>query len=98
MSGASWIFVVGAAALGLFGLLNIITPATTIRWQRRSTDRSARRGSELGASVGSGFAGLVGATGPQPWNNPAVRRRVRWIGVGEILLAGAFLGMGLTLA
>lgn len=86
--------MVSAAALGLFGLLNIVTPGSTIRWQRRSTDRSVRRGSELGASVGSGFAGLVGATGPSPGQSDRAKTgQCRHRGSGDI---GTLRNGGLT--
>ncbi len=98
MSEAGWIFVIGATPLAAYALLNILTPGTTIRWQHKSTERSRRRGSEWGAAVGSGFASLAGATGAEPWDDPAVRRRVRWIGVAEILLAAVFIGLGVSLA
>jgi hypothetical protein len=91
---AGWIPIVLAVPLALYGLLNLASPATTIRWQRRSTDRAERRGSDFGQAVGSGFARMVGATGDAPWEDPDVRRRVRLIGVAEIILASFIAALG----
>lgn len=91
MSGSAWIFAIGATSLGLYGLLNIIAPSLTIRWQRRSTKPSHGKGSELRSAVGGAFASMVGAEGPEPWDDPDVRRRVRYVGAVEVLIA---LGIG----
>lgn len=94
MNPLTWIFALGALALGLYRLLNVFAPSLTIRWQRASTERSQRRSSEgLGTSVGHGFASVVAAEGPEPWRDPTVQRRVRWIGVAELVVALAF-GVG----
>lgn len=97
MSGGVWVWIIGASLLGGYGLLNLLAPGVTIRWQRRSTDRSEARGDAMGTSVGAAFASLVGSEGEEPWDDTSVRRRVRWIGVGEVVLAAVLLAPALAL-
>ena len=41
MTVGQWIVIVGAIPAIAYGVLNVVTPATTIRWQKRATERAS---------------------------------------------------------
>ena len=75
--------LVVAGVLGLtYGVLDLIAPQLTIRWQVAST----ARGRGGGRAVGETFQRWYGIDpSSQPWNDRRVRRLVRWTG---LLVAG----------
>jgi hypothetical protein len=73
--------VVAMPALA-FGIVHLVSPATTLRWQMEATDRArgARR------AVALGFQGWLGiGRSPDPINDPQVLRRVRIVGAVEVV-------------
>jgi hypothetical protein len=77
-----------------YGLLDIFAPSLTIRWQVRSTARQGRSGH----AVGAGFQRVLGIDpDSDPWVDPGVQRRVRWIGFGLMLVGLAVLLLGVAM-
>jgi hypothetical protein len=90
---ASWILIAGFGVLGAYGLLNLVTPTTTIRWQNRATAR--HRDDDPRRVVGLFFQGVIGqedsaADGSQ---DATVRRRVRYVGASQIVFALVAIGV-----
>lgn len=86
-----WAILVGGCASLVFGLLDIFAPSLTIRWQVRST---ARHGGSRRA-VGTGFQRALGIDPDvDSWNDAAVKRKVRWIGLGLSLFSLAAVALG----
>jgi hypothetical protein len=79
-------FIACVAVVGVvYGLLNMLRPTWTIRWQVRST---AKHGG-VRRAAGNGFQRMLGIDpSAAPWNDPKVKRRVRWIGAFEIVVFG----------
>jgi hypothetical protein len=70
-------FLLGGCAALVYGLLDVISPSLTIRWQVRAT---AKHGGS-GQTVGTGFQRVLGIDpDAEPWDDPVVKRKVRWIG------------------
>ena len=85
--------LVGCASLG-YGLLDIFAPSLTIRWQVRSTARQGR----FGHAVAAGFQRALGIDpDSDPWADPGVQRKVRWIGFGLMFLGLAELLLGVAM-
>jgi hypothetical protein len=87
VTGSMWFLSALATLLGGYGLLNLLAPAVTWRWQRSSTSRSREKGHRSAAGFGDAVAQAVGrADDVEP--DRRTRSRVRAIGLVEILLAG----------
>ena len=88
----AFLIVLGACVLAgvVYGILDIIAPTLTIKWQIASTARSNGLRHEIGAAFGR----WINADGSEPWNEPAARRRVRVIG---IVLIGSMVAIGMGL-
>ena len=87
-------FVVTGSVGLVYGLLDLLAPGLTIRWQVRSTSR----GRGLKRSVGEAFQGLFGVDPTaDPWDNPRVRRSVRSIGVALVIFSGLVIDGGVLL-
>ena len=85
------VMLVGGGAALAYGLLDIFAPRLTTRWQVRST---ARHGGSRQA-IGIGVQRALGIDpDAEPWNDAAVRRRVRWIGLGLSLFGLAMVAFG----
>jgi hypothetical protein len=85
------ILVSGCVSLA-YGLLDIFAPSLTTRWQVRST---AKHGGSR-QSVGMGFQRALGIDpDADPWNDGAVKRRVRWIGLGVSVFGLAAVALGM---
>ena len=80
-----WILIFGFLPLAAYGLLNILTPATTIGLQNRVTAKRTRGNRK--DLVGVAFQRLVGQTTTDGRNEPRVRRRVRLLGLCEVAIA-----------
>jgi len=86
--------IVGSVALLIYGLLDLFKPATTIRWQVRSTSNA--RG--LRRAVGLGIQDMFRVDpSAKPWDDRRVRRSVRVVGIVLIACSGLALGVGLML-
>ena len=87
-----WAILVGGCASLVGGLLDIFATSLTIRWQVQST---ARHGGSRRA-VGTGFQRAL-AIDPdaEPWNDAAVKRKVRWIGLGLSLFSLVAVALGI---
>ena len=84
-----WFVIVGMLALAAYGLLNVLAPATTIGWQNRATARRSR--GDRSDVVGLAFQRALGQTTPDGRNEPRVRRRVRLLGLSELVTAAAVI-------
>lgn len=85
------VFLLSGSAALVYGLLDIVAPPLTIRWHVRST---ATKGGTRQA-VGMGFQRVLGIDPESdPWDDPGVRRKVRWIGLALALFAVAVVGLG----
>jgi hypothetical protein len=85
--------IIALACLPLVGgALDLFSPSTAIRWQVRSTARA--RG--LRQRVGIRFQRWLRVDAlAEPWNDPRVKRSVRWIGVAGIVLSALMIVAGL---
>jgi hypothetical protein len=93
-SALGTLLVVGGGAGVLYGLLDTLFPAVAIRWQVASTSR-ARRSRQ---AVGSWFQQMLGVDpDAAPWDDPSIRKKVRWIGVALAVLSLAAVLAGLAL-
>jgi hypothetical protein len=89
------VFILGGCAMVGYGLLDIFAPSLTIRWQVRSTAKAGRSGQ----AVGMAFQRALGVDPDgEPWADTGVQRKVRWIGLGLILVGLAELLLGATMA
>jgi hypothetical protein len=83
-----WQAVLGAV-VGLWfaiALLEILVPSLAIRWRRRLIDK--QRGRFGSRHVADFFDQLTGERGyPDAWTIPSVQRRVRVLGLANLLLA-----------
>ena len=85
-----WIVLLAFVPLFGYGLLNVVTPRTTLAWQVRS---SARHGEgDPRAVVGRTFQRWLGINRETP-TDPASLRGIRILGVAEILLSVAVIGV-----
>jgi hypothetical protein len=78
-----WIALLAFVPLFGYGLLNIVTPRTTLAWQVRSTAR--RSEGDPRAVVGRSFQRWLGINPEAP--HRASLRGIRLLGVAEILLS-----------
>jgi len=76
-----WVILVALVPALAYGLLNLVTPRTTIAWQRRSTARHAK--DDPRGRVGSAFQQLIRDESTADPSAVALRR-VRILGVMEI--------------
>lgn len=94
MKAVGFSFLVTGPVMLTYGLLDLITPRLTIRWQVRATRNS--RG--LTRSVGEMFQRVYGVDPhSEPWNDPRLRRRIRWTGALLVLLGALVITAGLFL-
>src|SRR3954469_19975290 len=77
-----WIVLLSVVPLFGFGLLNVVTPRTTLAWQVRSTARHSE--GDPREVVGRSFQRLFGIN-PEAPTDDASLRRMRLLGVAEIL-------------
>jgi len=90
----SVVLIVGGLAALVYGSLDLFAPATTTRWQVRSTARAGK----LNKAVGRGFqhALKIDPEG-EAWTEPSVLPRVRLIGAVLALIGAALVGLGAAL-
>jgi hypothetical protein len=81
VTSESWVLIVAALPLGGYGILNILRPDMTRRWQRSSAEKARQRGDAFGTIMGDRSGRLVGD------ELPSSRRRVRLIGLFEVTVA-----------
>lgn len=87
-----WIAVIGGVWWGLapvalvFGVMNALVPARVIRW--RETAMEGNMGYRK--KIGDQFSRWTATTGPRPWENSAARKRVRTLGICQIVFWLAF--------
>lgn len=87
VTGPMWFLSALATLLGGYGLLNLLAPAVTWRWQQSSTSRSREKGHQLASGFGDAVAQAVGgADDVEP--DRRTKSRIRVIGLFEVLLAG----------
>ena len=85
-----WVVIVSAMPLLVFGIFNVIAPRITTRWQIASTHR-ARSGS-VRKRTGELFGRWFGASSAlDAGTDPSVHRRVRVLGLAEILVSAAIV-------
>jgi hypothetical protein len=85
------VFLLSGCAALVYGLLDVFAPSLTIRYQVRST---ATNGGARQA-VGVGFQRALGIDpDSDPWDDPGVRRKVRWIGLALSLFGLAVVALG----
>ena len=91
MSGPQWVLLVGALpALG-FGVLNVIAPALTTKWQVSATGRRVEGDSRK--AFGSVVAVWMGISGSSdPTRDVRVLRRVRLLGTIEVVVTAVLAG------
>ena len=94
MTPGSVVLVVGGSAAAVYGLLDLVIPATTIRWQVRSTARAGGARKAVGENVQR-------AVGMNPKGessrDPSVLRRVRLIGSVLVAIGALVAGLGVIL-
>jgi hypothetical protein len=83
-----WVLVAAMAPLLGYGLLNLVTPRLTTRWQVRATTRHGEE--SVGDLVGRTFQWFVGIE-PDSAPDGAALRRVRIVGLIEIAVAFAIV-------
>jgi hypothetical protein len=84
-----WFVVLVFLPLFGYGVLNVVTPRTTLAWQMRST---ARHSDDSRGSVGRSFQRLLGIN-PEAPTDGASLRRIRILGVTEILMSVVVIGI-----
>jgi hypothetical protein len=90
MKAVGFSFLLTGPVMLAYGLFDLFTPWLTVRWQVRAT----RKGQALTRSVGEMFQRVYGVDpDSEPWNDPRLRRRVRWTG-GILVLLGALVTTG----
>ena len=82
--GMRWVILAVFVPAIAYGLLNLLTPRTTIAWQRRSTARHPQ--DDPRRRVGSAFQQWI-RDDPAGAPSGVVLRRVRVIGLVEIALS-----------
>jgi hypothetical protein len=87
---AMWFVVLAFLSLFGYGVLNVVAPRTTLAWQIRSTARHSH-GDPRG-SVSRSFQRLLGIN-PEAPTDGASLRRIRIIGVTEILISLVVIGV-----
>jgi hypothetical protein len=90
MRASMWFLVIAFLPLGLYGFLNVVTPRATLAWQIRSTARHSE-GDPRGV-VGRSFQHWLGID-PEAPTDRASLRRIRILGVGEILVSAVVIGI-----
>jgi hypothetical protein len=85
-----WFVVLMFLPLFGYGVLNVVTPRTTLSWQIRSTARHSD-GDPRG-SVGRSFQRLLGINPEAPTDVTSLRR-IRILVVAEILLSVIVIGV-----
>jgi hypothetical protein len=86
----SWVaLIVSLPAFG-YGLLNVVTPRTTVAWQVTATARARER--DPRKAVGAAFERWLGIDPAAPPDH-AVLRRIRILGAGEIAVAALYCAL-----
>jgi hypothetical protein len=85
-----WKVLLAFVPLFGYGLLNVVTPRTTLAWQVRSTAR--RSDGDPRAAVGTSFQRWLGIS-PESSTDRASLRGIRLLGVAEILLSVIVIGI-----
>jgi len=89
--GAAW--SIGAQGLA-WGLMELLTPATVVRWRWRLMANSAG----VPKAVGDAFDKRLALQGPEPWKDPKGLTRTRRLGILLLILwAGLITGSVLLL-
>ena len=84
----------GLPCLG-YGLVDLLAPGLSIRWQVAST---ARHKGKVRGEVGKAFQSIMHIDPEaQSWDDSTPRRRVRWIGLLLSLIGGLLVATGVTL-
>ena len=88
------VFILGGAVSLTYGLLDILSPSTTIRWQVRSTAKhgGVRRATGDAVQRAMGFDSAI-----DPGSDPAIRRNVRWIGLALVTIGVGALIVGISI-
>jgi hypothetical protein len=85
-----WFVVLAFLPLLAYGVLNVVTPRTTLAWQIRSTARHSD--GDLRGGVGRSFQRLLGINPEAPTDVTSLRR-IRILGVAEILISVIVVGV-----
>jgi hypothetical protein len=89
------VFVAGALPGLVYGFLDLLAPQITIRWQVKSTARHPGIRQDVGNAFQKWFR--IDPTG-EPWDDERVRRKVRLLGGGLLLINGGVIAAGVVLA
>jgi hypothetical protein len=89
-----WLVTIASLPLFAYGVLNLVAPALTTRWQRRSTAKHSA--GDPRQVVGLAFQRLLGDDA-SPATEKAVHRRVRLVGCIEVAIAAAAIAFAWTL-
>ena len=85
-----WIVLLAFVPLFGYGLLNVVTPRTTLAWQVRATARRSQ--GDPRAAVGRSFQRWLGIN-PESSTDRASLRGIRLLGLAEILLSVIVIGV-----
>ena len=85
-----WIVLLAFVPLFGYGVLNVVTPRTTVAWQVRSTARHSE--GDPRAVVGRSFRRWLGIN-PEAPTDRASLRGIRLLGFAEILLSVIVIGV-----
>ena len=85
------VFLLSGCAALVYGLLDVVAPSLTIRWQVQSTATSGRSRRGMGVSVQRAL-GIDPAS--DHWDDPEARRKVRWIGLALSMFGLAVVAIG----
>src|SRR3954447_19883098 len=95
---STWALLVGlviALPGVVWGVLNVASPRTTLGWQMTSTAK--RRPADPRYELGTGFQRLMGISKSRdPMNDVVVLRRIRMLGVAEIVFVAGVVAFFTT--
>lgn len=92
MRGDLIVLLVGSLLLGAYGILNLISPRLTMRWQQTFTSNARESGHTLSANIGEFLDAWVRGGSTEP------SRRVRIIGLIESTIAIGLIVFALATA